>query len=154
MGNNIDTAVQSIEWRDDHVRILDQTYLPGRKVYSDIQNVGPMWEAIKKLRIRGAPAIGIAASYGIYLGIKDLPEHSLESFTMEVNRVAEYLESAHPTAVNLKWATDRIKSTIKAHNDKDISEIKEIVLKTAKIIHHEDKRICKKIGENGVDLIP
>ncbi|WP_445665686.1 S-methyl-5-thioribose-1-phosphate isomerase [Fodinibius sp. AD559] len=154
MSDNIDTAVQSIEWREDHVRILDQTYLPGREVYSDIRDVGRIWEAIKKLRIRGAPAIGIAAAYGLYLGIKDLPENSFESFIVEIDRVAEYLEGARPTAVNLKWATDRIKSTIRAHKDKDISEIKDIVLQTAKTIHDEDKRICKKIGENGVELIP
>ncbi|PAU93644.1 S-methyl-5-thioribose-1-phosphate isomerase [Aliifodinibius salipaludis] len=154
MSNNIDTAIQSIEWREDHVRILDQTYLPRREVYSEIRDVGRMWEAIKKLRIRGAPAIGIAAAYGLYLGIKDLPENSFESFIVEVDRIAEYLEGARPTAVNLKWATDRIKSTIHAHKDKDISEIKEIVLQTAKTIHDEDKRTCKKIGENGVELIP
>jgi methylthioribose-1-phosphate isomerase len=154
MSNDIDTAVQSIEWREDHVRILDQTYLPGREVYSDIRDVGRMWEAIKKLRIRGAPAIGIAAAYGLYLGIKDLPENAFGSFMVEVDRVADYLEGARPTAVNLKWATNRIKSTIRAHKDKDISEIKEIVLQTAKTIHDEDKRICKKIGENGVELIP
>lgn len=154
MGNDIDAAVQSIEWREDHVRILDQTYLPGREVYSDIRDVGRMWEAIKKLRIRGAPAIGIAAAYGLYLGIKDLPENAFESFMVEVDRVAKYLEGARPTAVNLKWATDRIKSTIRAHKDKEIGEIKEIVLQTAKTIHDEDKRICKKIGENGVELIP
>lgn len=154
MSNGIDTAIKSIEWRDDHVRILDQTYLPGREVYSDIRDVGRMWEAIKKLRIRGAPAIGIAAAYGMYLGVKDLPENAFESFIVEVNRLAEYLEGARPTAVNLKWATNRIKSTIRAHKNKEISEIKEIILKTAKTIHDEDKRICKKIGENGVELIP
>lgn len=153
MGNDIDTAVQSIEWRDDHVRILDQTYLPNREVYSDIRDVGRMWEAIKKLRIRGAPAIGIAAAYGLYLGIKDLPENAWNSFIVEVDRVAEYLESARPTAVNLHWALDRIKTTIKAHKEKDIAEVKEIVLKTAKTIHDEDKRTCKKIGENGVELV-
>lgn len=154
MSNGIDTAIQSIEWREDHVRILDQTYLPGREVYSDICDVGRMWEAIKKLRIRGAPAIGIAAAYGMYLGIRDLPENAFESFIIEVNRVAEYLEGARPTAVNLKWATDRVKSTIRAHRNKEISQIKEIVLQTAKTIHDEDKRVCKKIGENGVELIP
>jgi methylthioribose-1-phosphate isomerase len=152
--DNIDTAVQSIEWREDHVRILDQTYLPGREVYSDIRDVGRMWEAIKNLRIRGAPAIGIAAAYGLYLGIKELPENAFESFVIEVDRVADYLEGARPTAANLKWATDRIKSTIRAHKDKDINEIKKIVLQTAKTIHDEDKRICKKIGEEGVKLIP
>src|SRR5699024_9023996 len=153
MSNNIDTAIQSIEWRDDHVRIFDQTYLPGRDVYSDIRDVGRIWEAIKKLRIRGAPAIGIAAAYGFYLGIKELAENSFQSFFIEVERVAEYLESARPTAVNLHWALHRLKTTIEAHKDKEISEIKKIVLKTARTIHAEDKRTCKKIGETGMDLI-
>lgn len=153
MSSKTETVVQSIEWRDDHVRILDQTYLPNREVYSDIRDVGRMWEAIKKLRIRGAPAIGIAAAYGFYLGIKELPESSFESFWVEVERVAEYLENARPTAANLKWALDRLKTTIQAHKDKPISEIKEIVLKTAQTIHDEDKRICKTIGENGVELV-
>lgn len=153
MSNNSETAVQSIEWRNNHIRILDQTYLPNREVYSDIQDVGRIWEAIKKLRIRGAPAIGIAAAYGFYLGIKDLPESTFESFWVEVERISEYLESARPTAVNLKWALERLKNTILAHKDKDISEIKNIVLKTAKTIHDEDKRINKKIGENGLELV-
>lgn len=153
MSNDTDTVIQSIEWREDHVRILDQTYLPNREVYSDIRDVGRMWEAIKKLRVRGAPAIGIAAAYGFYLGIKELPENTFQSFWVEVERVAEYLESARPTAINLKWALDRLKTTIQAHKDKDISEIKDIVLKTAKTIHDEDKRTCKKIGENGIKLV-
>lgn len=153
MGKEAETAVQTIEWKDDHVRIIDQTYLPNREVYSDIRDVGRMWEAIKQLRVRGAPAIGIAAAYGFYLGIKDLPESTFESFWVEVERIAEYLESARPTAVNLKWALNRLKTTIQAHKDKEISEIKDIVLKTAKTIHDEDKRINKKIGEIGQKLI-
>ncbi|MDR8393226.1 S-methyl-5-thioribose-1-phosphate isomerase [Aliifodinibius sp. S!AR15-10] len=153
MGSDTDTAIKAIEWRGDHLRILDQTYLPNREVYSDIEDVGRIWEAIKKLRVRGAPAIGIAAAYGFYLGIKELPESTFESFWVEVERIAEYLETARPTAVNLHWALSRLKSTIQAHKDKDISEIKEIVLKTAKTIHDEDKRINKKIGENGLELV-
>lgn len=153
MGDNTDTAIQSIEWRDDHLRILDQTYLPKREVYSDIRDVGRVWEAIKKLRVRGAPAIGIAAAYGFYMGIKELPESTFDSFWVEVERVAEYLESARPTAVNLKWSLNRIKTTMQAHKDKEIAEIKEVALQTAKTIHDEDKRICKKIGEIGEELI-
>lgn len=155
MGKDIDTetAIQSIDWREDHLRILDQTYLPKREVYSDIQDIGRVWEAIRKLRVRGAPAIGIAAAYGFYMGIKELPESTFDSFWVEVERVGEYLEGARPTAVNLKWALDRIKTTIQAHKDKPIDEIKDIVLKTAETIHAEDKRICKKIGEQGVDLV-
>lgn len=147
------TAIESIQWRDDHVRIIDQTYLPKRKVYSDIRDMGRMWEAIKKLRVRGAPAIGIAAGYAFYMGIRELPESSFQSFWVEVERVAEYLQGARPTAVNLKWVLNRIMTTMQAHKDKPIAEIKEIALETAKTIHAEDKRTCKKIGENGVELV-
>lgn len=153
MSDNTDTAIQSIEWRDDHLRILDQTYLPNREVYSDIRDVGRIWEAIKKLRVRGAPAIGIAAAYGLYLGIRELPENSFQSFWVEVERIAEYLETARPTAVNLHWALNRLKTTIQAHKDKEIEEIKKIVLETAKTIHDEDKRTCKKIGEMGLETV-
>src|SRR5699024_6750461 len=107
MSNDTEMAIQTIEWREDHVRILDQTYLPTREVYSDIRDIGRMWEAMKKMRVRGAPAIGIAAAYGFYLGIKELPENSFQSFIVEVDRVAEYLETARPTAVNLQWALER-----------------------------------------------
>lgn len=151
---NGEQAIKSIEWLGTHVRIIDQTFLPGRTVYSDIRDVGRMWEAIKSLRVRGAPAIGIAAAYGFYLGIKDLPESSYASFEIEINRLAEYLGSARPTAVNLKWALDRIKTTIHAHRDEPIPNIKERVLKVAQTIHDEDKRVCKQIGLNGLELIP
>jgi methylthioribose-1-phosphate isomerase len=148
-----DNVIRSIEWRGDHVRIIDQTYLPKREVYSDIYDMGRMWEAIKKLRIQGAPAIGIAAGYGFYMGIKELPESSFQSFWVEVERVTDYLQGASPTAVNMEWALDRIKTTMQAYKDEPVSKIKEVALETAKTIHAEDKRICKQIGENGVGLI-
>lgn len=147
-------AIKSIEWCDTHVRILDQTFLPGRTVYSDIRDVGRMWEAIKSLRVRGAPAIGIAAAYGLYLGVRDLSESSYASFEVEVNRIADYLASSRPTAVNLNWALERIKNTIHAHRKDPIHAIKERVLKVAQTIHDEDKRVCKQIGLNGIEIIP
>lgn len=153
MEQAIETAVQSIEWKEDHLRIIDQTYLPKREVYRDIRDVGRIWEAIKNLRVRGAPAIGITAAYGFYLGIKEMPEKTFDSFWIEVQRIADYLEGARPTAVNLKWAMDRIKSTIQANKDKSIGEIKEVVLQTARTIHDEDRRVCKRIGEYGAELV-
>lgn len=154
MTNTPDDIIQSIEWKETHVRIIDQTFLPARKIFSDFRDVGQMWDAIRKLKVRGAPAIGIAAAYGFYLGIKDLPEDGFASFQIEVERIADYLNSSRPTAVNLKWALDRLKATIHGHREKPIARIKELVLETAKMIHEEDKRVCKKIGLNGQELIP
>lgn len=152
--NETGKAVQSIEWREDHVRIIDQTFLPGRTVYCDIRDVGQMWDAIKKLKVRGAPAIGIAAAYAFYIGIKDLRDISYSGFSIEVDRISQYLASSRPTAVNLQWALDRIQSTIHGLREKPIEEIKDAVLQLAKTIHEEDKRICKNIGLNGQVLIP
>jgi len=157
MQNNQDTqknAIQSLEWRGDHLRILDQTFLPSRTVYSDLRDVGRVWEAIKKLRVRGAPAIGIAASYGFYMGLKDIPDENFSSFWIEVQRIGDYLGSSRPTAINLFWAIDRIKNSIFAIKDRPISEIKDQVLKVAITIHDEDRRVCKQIGLNGQELIP
>lgn len=149
-----DSSFQSIKWEKDHVVVLDQTFLPDREVYIDLNSSGQVWEAIKKLRVRGAPAIGITGAYGFYLGIKELPESNFQSFESEFNRVADYLNSSRPTAVNLSWALKRIKTTLFSQREKPISELKEIALQTAKTIHNEDRRLCKAIGEAGADIVP
>ncbi len=145
---------QSITWKEDRVTIIDQTFLPEREVYVDLNTAGQVWDAIKKMKVRGAPAIGITGSYGLYLGIKDLKESTFDSFYSETDRIAEYINSSRPTAVNLSWALKRLMATIYAAKEKPIEEIKEIVLKTAITIHNEDRRLCRSIGENGLELIP
>ncbi|MFN1834564.1 S-methyl-5-thioribose-1-phosphate isomerase [Balneola sp. MJW-20] len=146
-------SYQSITWQDDHLVILDQTQLPHREIYSEIHTIGQVWDAIKKMKVRGAPAIGIAAAYGLYLGVRELDAKNFTSFNVEIDRWIEYLESSRPTAVNLSWALQRIKTTVFANKDKDLEEIKEVILNTAKTIHDEDKRTCKAIGENGAGLV-
>lgn len=145
---------QSISWQKEYIKILDQTFLPEREIYINLNSTGQVWEAIKKLRVRGAPAIGVTGAYGFYLGIKDLPERNFKSFYRESKRISDYLNSSRPTAVNLSWALNRLLTTLFAHKDKPIAELKEIALKTAITIHDEDRRLCKLIGENGLDLIP
>src|SRR6056297_465909 len=145
---------QSITWNDDRVTIIDQTYLPEREVFIDLNSAGQVWDAIKKMKVRGAPAIGITGAYGLYLGLRGLKESSFDSFYNEADRISEYLNSARPTAVNLSWALKRLMATIYAAKEKPLEEIKEIVLKTAVTIHNEDRRLCKSIGENGLELIP
>ncbi|MDR9415367.1 MAG: S-methyl-5-thioribose-1-phosphate isomerase [Gracilimonas sp.] len=146
-------SYESISWKEDHLIVIDQTQLPLREIYSEIHTIGQVWEAIKKLKIRGAPAIGIAASYGLYLGVRDLDTKNFTSFNVELNRWIEYLKSARPTAVNLSWALDRISQTVYANKEEDLDEIKKVILETAKTIHDEDKRRCKQIGEHGSELV-
>lgn len=154
MDTQLHQAINAIEWKEDHLRILDQTYLPGREVYTSLRDIGHVWDAIKKLKIRGAPAIGIAGAYGLYLGARDIPENRYESFYLELERLSDYLLTARPTAVNLYWALNRIKTTVKAHKKKELPEIKKIILSTARTIHQEDRRLCKAIGEQGVGIVP
>ncbi len=149
--NNI---IQSIQWIDDHIRILDQTYLPEREVFLDIYEVGRVWEAIRSLRIRGAPAIGIVAAYGVYFGMKGFEEKSYWDFETELKRTCEYLASSRPTAVNLQWVLDRAMRTAHAMREKPTIQIKTQLLRQAMAIHEMDKQICAKIGRLGQDLIP
>ena len=146
-------SVKSIEWKDDHVRLIDQTFLPNKEVYIETENIDEIWNAIRKLNIRGAPAIGIAAAYGLYFGSKDLPEHSYSKFINKLEELADYLKSARPTAVNLEWAVDKAVSRVKTSNKSEITYLKKVILDTAKEIHKNDRITCKKIGEEGQKLL-
>jgi methylthioribose-1-phosphate isomerase len=145
---------QSITWNDDHLTIIDQTFLPEREIYIDLKTPGQVWDAIKKLKVRGAPAIGIAGAYALYLGCRELSENDFQSFYRESDRIAEYINSSRPTAVNLSWALKRQLASIYAEKERPVSELKEVLLKTAITIHNEDRRLCKSIGENGLELVP
>lgn len=147
-------VVQSIQWVDDHIRIIDQTYLPSREFFLDIFEVGRVWEAIRSLRVRGAPAIGIAAAYGVYLGVRDLPDDGIQQIHTDVEGICEYLATARPTAVNLRWALDKAVRLAYDMKDEPSSKVKKALLELAKSIHEDDKRICADIGKTGQELIP
>lgn len=134
--------------------MIDQTLLPTELVEIDCRNVETVWEAIKMLRVRGAPAIGIAAAYGICVGIQTLPgDANNEMLKLRLNDVVEYLASSRPTAVNLFWALDRMKTLADSMIDsKTVSEIAGALFAEAKTIHEEDRAICRKIGQFGQEL--
>ncbi|MDX1641463.1 MAG: S-methyl-5-thioribose-1-phosphate isomerase [Balneolaceae bacterium] len=149
-----DSSFQSIRWEDGHLTILDQTFLPDREVYIDLDSVGQIWDAIKKQKIRGGPAIGIAGAYALYFGIQNLPDSAFQTFYSECQRIADYIKTAHPAAMNLSWSLERMLKTIYAQKDDSIDDIKKNILKTAVTIHDEDRRTCKLIGENGLTVVP
>src|ERR1700754_1433269 len=97
--------LKTIEWTGVAARLLDQTKLPTETVYVDITDERQMWDAIKRLVVRGAPAIGVAAAFGVYLGIRDALS---DDFTKRLDDVCAYLKTSRPTAVNLFWAIDRV----------------------------------------------
>src|SRR5882672_9448617 len=99
--------LQTITWTGQAARLLDQTKLPEQTVYIDIADEVAMWDAIKRLVIRGAPAIGVAAAFGSYLGVRRF-EGDRTATLRKVKEVCDYLATSRPTAVNLFWALDRI----------------------------------------------
>src|SRR5881275_612104 len=101
--------IKTIEWTGEAVRLLDQTRLPLETVYVEVSDEKQMWDAIRRLVVRGAPAIGVAAAFGVYLGVRGRSFESLADFDRRLNEVCDYLATSRPTAVNLFWAIDRMK---------------------------------------------
>lgn len=143
----------TIEWVDGGVRLIDQTLLPNELKQIDCDDVECVWEAIKSLRVRGAPAIGIAGALGTVLGIWNSKETRFVEFADELHGVTDYLASSRPTAVNLFWALDRMKMTAEKHKHLEIAEIKQVLLDEALKIIDEDRAMCRAIGEHGLSLI-
>ena len=113
--NNVDMqgALQSLRWNGQELDLLDQRLLPEEIVYLPLETPIEVWEAIRHLKVRGAPAIGIAAAYGVYLGIRGV-DAAVEGLLAEVQKQADYLATSRPTAVNLFWALDRMRARAEA----------------------------------------
>ena len=100
--------LETISWTGSAVRLLEQTKLPQIE-YVEIHDEKQMWDAIKRLVVRGAPAIGVAAGFGVYLGVRNSVEQPIDAFLRNVDDVCDYLATSRPTAVNLFWALDRVR---------------------------------------------
>ncbi len=137
----------------DRLIILDQTLLPNIEEFLELHKVEDVWEAIKKLRVRGAPAIGVAAGFGIYLAVKDSKAKTYDEFEEEFLRHKNYLASSRPTAVNLFWALDRMEAKLKNLKHLSIDKIKQSLLKESEAIFVEDQQMGIKIGEYGLSLL-
>lgn len=144
---------KTLEWTGDHLRILDQTRLPEGTKYIDCNTVEEVASAIKELKIRGAPAIGIAAAFGVALGMRGQNFPSWEKFEERLTQVISILGGTRPTAVNLFWALERMGKVAGRNKEKDPEKIGKLLLKEAILIHEEDKLMCEKIGEFGASLL-
>jgi len=146
---------ESVALDDDNgaLIILDQTKLPCEINFLHLKDVKEIWQAIYKLQVRGAPAIGIAAAFGLYLAAKNFDVDDFETFFARLHEAKEYLNSSRPTAVNLSWALNRMEKTAELNRDKKISEIKILLRDEAVKIKAEDSEMCRKIGEYGLTLI-
>ncbi len=132
---------EPIVWQGDFLQLIDQTKLPEELIYLDCKTPQDVAAAIKRLSVRGAPAIGVAAAYGVTLGMDNLDE------------TIDLLASTRPTAVNLFWALERMRRCISQHQGMNLDQLREILIKEACLIHEDDKEKCRKIGEFGASLI-
>ncbi|MBD3392104.1 MAG: S-methyl-5-thioribose-1-phosphate isomerase [Chitinivibrionales bacterium] len=149
------SRLKTIEWAGNAVRIVDQTCLPAKLCYEDITTVEVMFEAIRALRVRGAPAIGIAAGFGMYLAVREFPETgSVRDFLTLFEKNIDYLAGARPTAVNLSWALQRVKTRIAGLAEKETSaSLKRAVFDEAQAMLEEDRASGRAIGEHGFGLL-
>lgn len=143
---------RTIEWvggATGFVRLIDQTLLPTTLTYRDCHTVEDVWEAIKSLRVRGAPAIGVAAAMGVVVGLRDFAKADRASLLKRLHEVCDYLATSRPTAVNLFWALERMKSLAFGTE----SDTLQVLLREALAIEEEDRRMCHAIGRHGAPLI-
>ncbi len=145
--------VKAIEWRNKKVVILDQSKLPLEVTYIDCSNYQIVAECIRTLKIRGAPAIGIAAAMGIALGAQDIKTENFEKFVEGLEPIFNEMLSTRPTAVNIKWAVERIRGLLIRKRDESIDTLKELLIEEAKKIHKEDIEVNKAIGRWGAEFI-
>ncbi len=143
----------SLIFKRDELVVLDQTKLPLKVEYLKIISLEQAFKAIKSLKVRGAPLIGVFAGYSLYLSLKNRKFKSKREFFKHLNKDISYLKTSRPTAVNLSWALDRIKRKAEDNSGKNTPALKEIIKKEAKAIHREDILLCRKIAESGIKLI-
>jgi methylthioribose-1-phosphate isomerase len=150
------TSFQTLRWIggiDGCLRLVDQTRLPVECVEIDCRDAESIWEAIKTLRVRGAPAIGVAAAYGVCVGVQTVLSSNAATFGSRLVEVANYLATSRPTAVNLFWALNRMKRVGESMRGRPANEIAAALLTEAQAIHEEDRQMCRAIGRHGAALL-
>ena len=133
--------------------IINQTKLPGEVEILHLTEQKDIWNAIYLLQVRGAPAIGVAAGFGLYLAAKQIQTDSFDAFYPEFKKAKDYLDSSRPTAVNLSWALNRMDQVVLQNKEKTVSELKELLHQESVAIKEEDVWMCRQIGEYGLSLI-
>lgn len=144
---------ETIAWKNGRMRIIDQTKLPDKLQYIYCDTVEDVWHAIKELKVRGAPAIGVAAAYGVIVGLRKFTPRDSADIIRKVDKMAAYLASSRPTAVNLTWALQRMRSVAHRMKDQPPKRILTALKEEAVRVHEEDKKLCESIGIHGEKLI-
>lgn len=144
---------QTLAWKDTHLELIDQTQLPWKTVYIRCRDMASVWSAIREMKVRGAPAIGVAAAFGVYLGVKDCRSGATLAFMRRFQRVARRMAEARPTAKNLTTTLDRLEELVSQNLHERPLELKRLILGEALEIMAEDEQLCQAIGRHGEKLI-
>jgi len=145
--------IPTIEWSDGKIKLVDQTRLPADFRYIHCGDLKSLWRAIKKLKVRGAPAIGIAGALGVLLASERSKTKNFKIYKRELLGSIKYLASSRPTARNLFWALERMERVLLSGKDKDVSDTKRVLRKEAFELIREDKIICRRMARQGAGLI-
>jgi methylthioribose-1-phosphate isomerase len=145
--------VPTVAWKDNAVCLLDQSRLPQHVEFLMCRDYVAVGRAIRELKVRGAPAIGVTAAMGIALGARSLEAADYDGFSKSVLTICDHLAATRPTAVNLFWAIDRMKRKLRSLSAAPIEEIKRELIKESQAILDEDITLCKAMGRHGAGLI-
>ncbi len=145
--------IQTLKWEDDALVLLDQTRLPGEVTYLSCKDVETVAEAIRELRVRGAPAIGVAAAYGAVIGAQEGADLEPAAFRTHVADSMDRLAGTRPTAVNLFWALNQMRRVLEANSDADNHQICARLLARAHEIFEADRAVCRQLGHHGAALL-
>lgn len=145
--------IRTIDWENNTIKIIDQTKLPLQLEYIYVKDLKTLWQAIKMLKVRGAPALGAASSLGVYLGIKDSKAQKFQFFARELDKIIRYLGSSRPTARDLFWGLERMAAVAVDNREKTIAQIKKLLFKEAQQIIEENRIMCRRIADLGEKLI-
>lgn len=150
----VEVFVRAIEWKEGAVRFLDQSRLPEEEVYIVTSDYNVIADAIKRLAIRGAPLIGIAAAYGVALAAQKISSPEPTSIHSSLEKAINALSSTRPTAVNLFWALERQRNVVRRKAEGPLSVLASSLLEEARRIHEEDREMCGRIGLHGASIVP
>jgi methylthioribose-1-phosphate isomerase len=145
--------IPTVEWKDGAVRLLDQSRLPEYVEFLDCRDYRTVAQAIRDLKVRGAPAIGVTAAMGVALGAQSLSATNYDTFEKGMLEICDHLASTRPTAVNLFWAIDSMKRSLRAWRDQPVAEIKRRLIAESQRLLEEDIRMNKAMGRHGSALI-
>jgi methylthioribose-1-phosphate isomerase len=145
--------VPTVEWKDGAVRLLDQSRLPMHVEFLDCRDYRAVAQAIRDLKVRGAPAIGVTAAMGVALGAQAMTATEYRDFATQVGEICDHLAASRPTAVNLFWAIGRMKQKLAALNNHPVAGIKAELITESQTILDEDIALCKAMGQHGAALI-